>query len=139
MKKRFAILNGKALLISRICATSLVCVGLSLGVASVQAQTTSRARTSEEAKPSPTPKPPKPSPTPKPPKPSPTPKPPKPSPTPKPPKPTPTPKPGKCVVCEHKDGKNKEKQLDCDKVDKYLADHPDATRGPCVPTPVTNP
>ena len=137
MKKRFAVLNVKVQLISRICAALFVCIGLSLGGASVQAQTSAaRARTQDGAKPSPTPKPTQP---PKPDKPSPTPKPPKPSPTPKPPKPTPTPKPGKCVVCEHKDGKNKEKNIDCDKVDDYLQSHPDATRGPCVPTPVTNP
>ena len=125
MKIRLAVLNGKRT--AQLCATLLVGIGLSLGVTSAQAQ---------DAKPSP---PVKASPTPKPPKPTPTPKPPKPTPTPKPPKPTPTPKPGKCVVCDHAGGKPKEKQIPCDQVDKYLADHPDATRGPCVPTPVTNP
>jgi len=128
MKKRLAILNP----ITKISATLLIAIGLTLGTASTWA---------DGPKQSPTPKQgdTKPSPTPKPSKPSPTPKPPKPSPTPKPPKPTPTPKPGQCAVCEHKDGKNKDKSVPCDKVDDFLRDHPDATRGPCNVTPVTNP
>ena len=76
------------------------------------------------------------------PKPSPTPHPthsPKPSPTPKPPKPSPTPKPGKCTVCDHGKDKDKDKQINCADVDKYLQNHPNSTRGPCQPTPVTNP
>jgi hypothetical protein len=72
-------------------------------------------------------------------KPSPTPKPPKPSPTPKPPKPTPTPKPGKCIICDHDKNKDTNQQIDCDKVDEYLQKHPQDSRGPCQPTPVTNP
>ena|ERR1700682_253726 len=67
---------------------------------------------------------------------------PKPSPTPKPtqtPKPSPTPKEGKCTVCDHHKDKDKDKQINCKDVDKYLRDHPDSTRGPCQPTPVTNP
>src|SRR5262249_12557636 len=99
MKKRTSI--------SRICATVLVGIGLSLGVASMQA----------DSKPSPTPKQTKPTPTPKPPKPTPTPKPPKPTPTPKPPKPTPTPKPGQCQVCDHSGGKPNTKNIPCDQVD----------------------
>src|SRR5690349_17564895 len=98
--------------ITKICATLLLAVGLCLGGVSIQA---------EDSKPSPTPKT---SPTPKDHKPSPTPKPQKPSPTPKPPKPTPTPKPGKCVVCEHEGGKNRDKQVDCNKVDEFLSSHP---------------
>lgn len=112
MKKRFApILKG--------CATVLLGISLSMGgVATVSAQGSSK----------PTPA-----------KASPTPKPPKPSPTPKPPKPSPTPKPGKCIVCERKGNKAKDKQIKCDEVDKFLADHPGSTRGPCSATPVTNP
>src|SRR5690242_17781184 len=97
MKKRFPVLNP----ITKICVTLFVGIGLTLGTASIQADT-------------------KPSPTPKPAKPSPTPKPPKPSPTPKPPKPTPTPKPGQCVVCDHNGNKPHEHFIPCDQVDKYL-------------------
>jgi outer membrane biosynthesis protein TonB len=124
MKKRFAP-------VLQICATVLIGIGLSMGVASVKAQ--GPGAPSAPAKPSPTPKPPKP------PKPSPTPKPPKPSPTPKPPKPTPTPKPGKCTVCDRSGNKPKEKMINCDDVAKYLQDHPGSTSGPCNVTPVTNP
>jgi outer membrane biosynthesis protein TonB len=132
--------------ISNICATLLVGIGLTLSMASTTAfgQAVRQATSNDAgaAKPTPTPKPPKPTPVPKP---SPTPKPskpPKPSPTPKPskpPKPSPTPKPGQCVVCDHKDGKNKDHSIPCDQVDKYLQDHPDSTRGSCNVTPVTNP
>jgi hypothetical protein len=64
---------------------------------------------------------------------------PKPSPTPKPMKPTPTPKPGKCIICDHDKNKDTNQQIDCDKVDDFLRKHPQDTRGPCQPTPVTNP
>jgi len=114
--------------ILKVCATVLVGMSLTMGgVATVSAQGPSK---NAPAKASPTPKPTKPSPTPKPPK---------PSPTPKPPKPSPTPKPDKCVVCDRSGNKPKEKQIKCDEVDKYLADHPGSTRGPCSVTPVTNP
>ncbi|HEY4283573.1 MAG TPA: hypothetical protein VGM62_10960 [Chthoniobacterales bacterium] len=116
---------------SKLGASLLVAIGLTLGLAGFSAQAQTRAVT-EQATDKPTPGP-KPSPTPKPTKP------PKPSPTPKPPKPTPTPKPGKCEVCDHMKGKNKDKEIPCDKVDQYLEDHPNSTRGPCNVTPVTNP
>jgi hypothetical protein len=72
-------------------------------------------------------------------KPSPTPR--KPSPTPKPtprPKPSPTPKPGSCTVCEREGGKARNIQIPCDQVDRYLREHPSASRGSCNVTPVTN-
>lgn len=115
MKKHFAP-------ILKVCATVLLGISLSMGVASVSAQSSSRP--SGEAKPSPTPKPPKPSPTPKP---------------SKPPKPSPTPKPGKCIVCDRSGNKAKDKQVKCDDVDKFLEKNPGSTRGPCNATPVTNP
>ena len=101
--------------ILKVCATVLVGISLCTGVASVSAQ---------GSKPSPAPKEEKPSPTPKP---------------PKPPKPSPTPKPGKCIVCDRSKNKAKDKQVKCDEVDKFLAEHPGSTRGPCNATPVTNP
>ncbi|HJT82272.1 MAG TPA: hypothetical protein VJ719_13840 [Chthoniobacterales bacterium] len=117
MKKRFAP-------ILKVCATVLVGISLCTGVASVSAQGSKPSPAPKEEKPSPTPKPPKPSPTPKP---------------PKPPKPSPTPKPGKCIVCDRSKNKAKDKQVKCDEVDKFLAEHPGSTRGPCNATPVTNP
>jgi hypothetical protein len=130
MKKLLSISNGQHLFL-RIGRTVLVLlVGVGLGitfwtatsaVAQTSASTMSGTTAAGADKPSPTPKPPKP------------------SPTPKPPKPSPTPKPGKCTICDHDKGKDTEQQIDCDKVDKFLADHPQDTRGACVPTPVTNP
>jgi hypothetical protein len=124
MKKLLAILIDRwtPARILRGSAVLLLGAGLCLGFWSIEANAQSQAitRSNTMANPSPTPKSHKPSPTPK-------------------PKPSPSPKPGKCTVCDHDKGKDREKQIDCDKVDEYLAEHPHATRGPCQPTPVTNP
>src|SRR4030081_3822918 len=101
MKKRLAVLggNGTAHPISKICATLLIGIGLSLSAFSVHADgNRSGGNTNGEnnngGNPSPTPKQPPPSPTPKPPKPSPTPK-------------------GTCAVCDHQGGKNIDRQINC--------------------------
>src|ERR1700736_5822474 len=127
MKKRLAVLggNGTAHPISKICATLLIGIGLSLGAVSVHADG-NRSGGSDHSgnnnggndhggnnnggddhggNPSPTPKQ------------SP------PSPTPKPPKPSPTPKPGTCAVCDHQGGKNIDRQIACKDVDEYLREH----------------
>jgi hypothetical protein len=69
---------------------------------------------------------------------------PQPTPTPTPtPKPTPSPKPtppgrNKCEVC-HNPHNYHTIRIPCDKVDKFLENHPGDFRGPCEITPVTNP
>lgn len=52
---------------------------------------------------------------------------------------------GKCIVC-HFDQSTKgpnagphEVDVNCDKVDQYLSDHPDDFAGPCQATPAQNP
>lgn len=123
MKKLLSISNGQHFFLRIGRAALVLVVGVGLGitfwtatsaVAQTSASTVSGTTADGAAKPSPTPKPPNPSPTPKPPG-------------------------GKCTVCDHDKGKDTEKQVDCDKVDAFLAEHPQDTRGPCQPTPVTNP
>ena len=168
MTKRFSVPDRKRTvpLISKLCVTLLVAIGLTLSFASFEARADSQQGSNQgnnqgNNKPSPTPRQtatptatpkqspsptprhsPTPTVTPKPtPKPSPTPRPSPPSPTPKPtPKPSPSPTPrGKCAVCDHVGGKNIDRQIDCKDVDEYLREHPTSTRGPCNVTPVTNP
>ena len=120
MKKLLSISNGQHLFLRIGRAALVLLVGVGLGITfwtatSAVAQTSASAKSGTTADDAP-----------------------KPSPTPKPPNPSPTPKPGKCIVCDHDKGKDTEKQIDCDKVDAFLAEHPQDTRGACVPTPVTN-
>ena len=120
MKKLLSISNGRHLFLRIGRAALVLLVGVGLGitfwtatsaVAQTSASTMSGTTADGAAKPSPTPKP----------------------------QPSPTPTPGKCTICHHDKGKDTNVQIDCAKVDNYLRDHPKDSRGPCQPTPVTNP